>query len=227
MSPAQGALIEPLGCVLHASDRMAKARTRYTFEGRYRIRRILILGAGPAGLLFLQYLRYVKRFDGEIFVADMRDNKLSLAERFGGIPLDVRTVDLIAEITRRTRGEQIDCIIEATGSGAVFDWIPAVARRQSTLLLYGAGHSGRDIGCITPFQATEINVVTSGGASGGFDSDGTPTTYRQAMEYIYEGRIDVECLASHRYTDLAQLPHAFAEDARLDSFVKGVLVLEG
>jgi|SRR5579875_1128961 len=225
MSLIQSALVEPLGCVLHASDRMEKAAGRYTFDGRYRIRRILILGAGPSGLLFLQHLRKIRRFDGDIFVADMRDDKLALARKLGGTPLDVRSVDLTAEISDRTHGERIEYLIEATGSGTVFDWIPSLIRRQSTVLLYGAGHSGRDIGCLTAFQASEINIVTSGGASGGFDPDGTPTTYRQSMEYIHRREINVECLVSHRYTDLAQLPAAFAYDSRLDNFIKGALVL--
>ena len=63
----KGAIIEPLACVLHASDRMERSRNRYDFEGRYRIRNILITGAGPSGLLFLQYLRNIKRFDGADF----------------------------------------------------------------------------------------------------------------------------------------------------------------
>jgi len=226
MSSIRSALIEPLGCVLHASNRMENAAGRYTFDGRHRIRRILILGAGPSGLFFLQYLRNIRRFDGDIFVADMRDDKLALAMKLGGTPFDVRRINLIAEISDRTHGERIEYLIEATGSGAVFDWIPSVIRRQATVLLYGAGHSDRDIGCLTAFQASEISIVTSGGASGGFDSDGTPTTYRQSMEYIHRGEIDVECLVSHRYTMLAEVPTAFERDAQLNNFIKGVLVLE-
>lgn len=224
MSSVQGALIEPLGCVLHACDRMARARNRYTFDGVHRIRRILILGAGSAGLLFLQCLRNITRFDGDIFVADMQDDKLALAKKLGATPLDVRTFDLISEIT--TRGERAEYLVEATGSGKVFNWIPSVIRRQATVLFYGAGHSGRDIGCLTPFQAWEINLVTSGGASGGFDPDGTPTTYRQAMEYIHRGKVDVACLVSHRYPALAQLPRAFVGDFRLNNFIKGALVVD-
>jgi L-iditol 2-dehydrogenase len=226
MSSIRSALVEPLGCVLHASNRMENAAGRYAFDGRHRIRRILILGAGPSGLLFLQYLRNIIRFDGDIFVADMRDDKLALAMKLGGTPFDVRRIDLIAEIGDRTHGERIEYLIEATGSGAVFDWIPSLIRRQATVLLYGAGHSNRDIGCLTPFQASEINIVTSGGASGGFDPDGTATTYRRSMECIHRGEIDVECLVSYRYTSLAQIPTAFERDVQFNDFIKGVLVLE-
>jgi L-iditol 2-dehydrogenase len=224
VSDLEGAIIEPLACVLHASDRMESAKNRYTFSGRYPIRHIMILGAGPSGLLFIQYLRNIRNFDGEIFVTDVREGKLELAKKLGGTPLDVRRVDLIAEIHQRTRGERLQYLIEATGAGEVFDWIGSIIRPQATVLIYGGGHSGRDIGCILPFQVMENVLVTSGGASGGFDSDGTPTVYRQAMEYIRDRKINAKSLATHRYNDLAQLPQAFSQDATRDDFIKGVLV---
>ena len=49
-----GALVEPLGCVLHSGHRVERADQRYTFDGAERIKNVLICGAGPAGLLFLQ-----------------------------------------------------------------------------------------------------------------------------------------------------------------------------
>src|ERR1019366_2526013 len=103
----QGAVIEPLACVLHATDRMERSRNRYDFDGEYRIRNILITGAGPSGLLFIQYLRNVKRFDGRIFVSDMRASRLAMAEKLGATTLNVKSVDLAAEIRARTKGELI------------------------------------------------------------------------------------------------------------------------
>ena len=97
-------------------------------------------------------------------------------------------------------------------------------RRQATVLLYGGGHAGKDIGCLTQFQATETTLVTTAGASGGFDKDGTPTTYRLAMEYLCEGKIDADSLLTHRYSGLDQIARAFTEDANREDFIKGVLV---
>src|SRR5207248_10585528 len=74
-----GALIEPLGCVLHSSDRVEQSQGRFTFSGSEPIRNILICGAGPAGLLFLQYLRNVKNFEGLILTSDIRKKNLDLA----------------------------------------------------------------------------------------------------------------------------------------------------
>jgi threonine dehydrogenase-like Zn-dependent dehydrogenase len=224
MSPAKAALIEPLGCVLHASSRMERAVSRYTFDGQRRIRRILIMGAGPSGLLFLQYLRNVRKFEGEIWVADMREKKLALSKKFGGTPLDIRKVDPVAEIEKCTHGERVDYLIEASGSGSVFDWIPSLIRRQGTVLLYGAGHSGKDLNCLTPFQVLELNVVTSAGASGQFEQDRGPEIYRRSMEHIWNGTVDAEALLSHQYTELEQLQAAFREDSARDDFIKGMLI---
>jgi L-iditol 2-dehydrogenase len=183
---------------------------------------MLVLGLGPSGLLFVQYLRNVMGFDGDLFAADFQETKLELAAQFGAMPINVQKQDLVSEIQTRTEGKKLDCVIEATGSGSVFDDMPALLRRQATVLLYGAGHSGRDVGCLTPFQAAEIHLVTSGGASGGFDSDGNPSTYRAAMQALRDGRIEVSPLISHRYQQLVELEQAFVQDFRRQEYIKGI-----
>ena len=220
----KAAIIEPLACVLHASDRMERSRNRYDFDGRYRIRNILITGAGPSGLLFIQYLRHVKKFDGPIFVSDMRSSRLALAEKLGASPVDVRATDLAAEIRKRTKGELIHYWIDASGAGPIFDLPPLVLRHQATFLYYGSGHSGRDVGCMVPFQFMESNVVTSCGASGGFEADGTPVVYRRSMEYLHEGLIDADPLLTHLYAELSELQKAFQVDSLSDDYVKGAWV---
>src|SRR4030095_7057297 len=77
LSFAQSALCEPLGCIIHSSDVVAKTATRYSFTADtpdQRVRSVLICGAGPAGLLFTQYLRNVIGYRGLLLVSD--PNKL-------------------------------------------------------------------------------------------------------------------------------------------------------
>ena len=223
----EAAMIETLGCVVHACDRIDGSCTRYSFDGPRGIRYVLILGSGPSGLLFLQYLRNVMNFDGEIFVTARKPAKTEWIRKWGGTPIDVTKTDLTTEILTRTQGEKAHCVFEATGNGQAFAQIPWVLRKQGTMLLYGAGHSGVDIGCLTPFQVLEFSIVAAAGASGGFDADGTPTTYRRSMEYIRDKKIDVESLISHRYTQLSQLQQAFEKDSRAVDYVKGMLVQAG
>lgn len=63
----EAALTEPLGCIIHASDMVTPSRTRYVInadDSDRRVRSIFIFGAGPAGLMFTQYLRNVLGYDG-------------------------------------------------------------------------------------------------------------------------------------------------------------------
>ena len=94
MPALQAAIAEPLACIVHAQERSDRAATRYSWEGKHRIRHVAILGAGPSGLLFLQFLRNVRRFDGVIFVIDLREAKLDLARRLGATAIDSRHADV-------------------------------------------------------------------------------------------------------------------------------------
>lgn len=220
----QGAIAEPLACIVHAQERSDRAATRYSWESKHRIRHVAILGAGPSGLLFLQFLRNVKRFDGEIFVIDRREAKLGLARQLGATALDSRQVDIGALIHRHTQSEGIHYLIEATGSGTALGFIPKLVRKQATLLLYGAGHANLTSGCLTPWQAMELAVVSSAGASGKLSPQNGPEIYTRALQLISEGTINVECLATHRYNSLDQVPQAFSFDWHQDKFIKAVLL---
>jgi L-iditol 2-dehydrogenase len=216
------ALAEPLGCVIHAQDRADLAHTRYSWEGKRRVRHIVVLGAGPSGLLFLQYLRRERRFDGEIFVLDLKPAKLRLAEELGGTAIDAAAEDVPNVIQRATHGEGIQYLIEATGNGKAFDWIAKLSCRQATLALYGAGHGDLAPGCLTPLQAMELSVVTSAGASGRFSCEHGPEIYRRALSLIENRIINTACMASHRYERLDDVPLAFSTHRHQDDFVKAV-----
>lgn len=221
----QGALVEPLGCVLHSSHRMESAPARYTYDGPERIRNILIFGSGPAGLLFLQYLRNVRQFDGLILVSDVREKNLKLAEQFGGTPVNVSRASLEETVRERTHGEGIHYAIEACGSASVYRQIPKLIRKQSTLLIYGAGHKGQDLGVLDPLFFMEPTAVISVGASGGFDPDGRPAIYRRALEMISSGKVQVTPFVTHRYRVLEEIHNAFENDFEREDYIKGELIL--
>lgn len=223
-----GALVEPLGCIIHSSDCAEHAHARYTLAGKDhdRVRSVLIFGAGPAGLLFLQYLRKVKQFDGVILVADLRERNLKLAEEFGGKPLDISRDNLFEAVEELTAGERVHYLIEACGSATVFEQIPGVLAKQGTVLIYGAGHRARDISVLDPILFLEPTLVAAVGASGGFDHDGRPTTYRRALEFVSSGKVKVLPFVTHRYQALEDVHNAFERDFERDDYIKGLLSLE-
>jgi threonine dehydrogenase-like Zn-dependent dehydrogenase len=226
-----GALVEPVGCITHASDCVdrASARARYTLDssdkhpGGEPIRNILIFGAGPAGLLFLQYLRSVKRFDGLILVVDLREQNLRFVSTFGGTAVNAAKVDLAETVNELTRGERIHYLIEACGNAAVLKFVPSILRKQATVLIYGAGHKGQDISLLDPILFLEPTLVVSIGASGGFDADGRPRTYRQAQELVSSRRVQALPFLTHRYGALEDIHRAFEEDFMREDYIKGVL----
>ncbi len=225
MTPEHAALVEPLGCVLHSSHRVERARGRYGFDNGERIGNVLICGAGPAGLLFLQYLRNVKRYDGLILVSDIREKNLKLVEQFGGTPINVARQNLTEDVIALTRGERIHYLIEACGNSAIFEQMPGLLRKQATVLLYGHGHRGRDIGLLGNVLFLEPTLVAAVGASGGFDPDRRPTTYRRAMELVSSGNIQVLRHVTHRYAALEEIHRAFEKDFQREDYIKGVLSL--
>ena len=227
LAPELAAMAEPLGCIVHSTARLRAATARYTLnaaDASRRVRTILVCGAGPAGLLFVQYLRRVARFDGTLLVSEPNAVKRALAERFGAETLDPSAGDVVQQVHARTRGRRVELLIEASGSAAIFRQMPGVLRKQGTLLLYGHGHAGEDLSVMNAVQFLEPAIVAPAGASGGHDARGRPTTYVQALRHLERGEIDVAPLITHRYHTLDAIPGAFAGDHLRDDYVKGMVL---
>jgi L-iditol 2-dehydrogenase len=222
----QAALVEPLGCIIHSSEMMMKTPARYQFKGEKPIRSLLICGAGPAGLLFTQYLRNVIGYDGLLIVTEPNAKRRQLAAEYGATVIDPTATDLIEAVRDLTRGEKIHYLIESAGIGQLFKLMPGLLRKQATVLLYGHGHHGVDLGVLNNVQFLEPMLIAPIGASGGFDPDGRPSTYRKSLELLSTGRIDVSGFITHRYYSLEEVPQAFSKDRFGPDFIKGVAVLQ-
>jgi L-iditol 2-dehydrogenase len=220
---AGAALTEPLGCVMHACDRLTSTTARYGLHARERSS-VVIIGAGPSGLLFVQVLRRVIKYDGMLIVIEPNERKRALAERFGAEVIDPLSVDAAGFVAQRTRGRRAELVIEASGSGPAFTMIPQLLRKQGTLVLYGHGHGGVDLSVMNAVQFLEPTMIAPTGASGGFDADGRPSTYRRALRLIESGTIDVTSLITHRYESLEAVPEVFGGAHTDADYVKGVVV---
>jgi L-iditol 2-dehydrogenase len=149
----------------------------------------------------------------------------ALAADYGATVIDPSAVDLIAAVQELTHGERINYLIESAGVAAIFKQMPGLLRKQATVLLYGHGHHGVDLGVLNNLQFMEPTLVAPVGASGGFEADGRPSTYARALALIETGRINVSRMITHRYHALEQAPQAFAQDHFGEDFIKGVTVL--
>jgi L-iditol 2-dehydrogenase len=221
------ALAEPLGCIIHSIDAVARTHARYHLNGANpRVRSTLICGAGPAGLMFAQYLRRVLEYDGQLLVSEPNEEKRALALSFGADRVvDPGERDAVDAVQDETNGKGVDCLIEASGAGQVLAFIPGLIKKQATVLLYGHGHAGVDLSVLNNLMFREPTLITPVGASGGFDEDGRPSVYRRALNLIEQGRIEVASLITHRYTSLDAVQDALIKDIYTPGYIKGIVTL--
>ncbi len=224
LEPVQAALTEPLACVVHSLDAVSRATGARYALGR-DVRTALVVGAGPAGLLFTQYLRRVLKFEGRLLVSEPSAGKRALAERFGAETIDPSAEDVVEAVRARSGGRLAELVVEASGAGAVFPLLPGTIRKQATVLLYGHGRTGVDLSVLNGLQFKEPVLVSPVGGSGGFDADGRPASYRRALDLIERGTVEVAPFVSHRYASLDDVGRAFETDFHEPGYTKGVVEL--
>ena len=225
LDSVEAAITEPLGCIAHALNRAENSHKRYTLNPQKKeqsIRSILVFGAGPAGLIFIQYLRNVLGYKGLLLVSEPNPKKRELAESFGAESINPEEIDLVATIQEKTQGRGVEYVIDACGAGAVFSSIAEIIRKQGTILLYGFGHGGVDLSVLNHLQFKEVTLVCSTGASGKFDQDKRPLTDRKSLNLIESGKIKVNSWITHRYQSLKDIPQSFITDRHSPDYIKGV-----
>jgi L-iditol 2-dehydrogenase len=229
LGASEAAMAEPLGCVIHASDAVMRAQARYHLNGNQsgrQVQSVLVCGAGPAGLMFVQYLRGVLGYEGLLLVSEPNPDKRKLALKFGANhSIDPGDRDAVEAVHGYTDGRGVDYLIEASGAGRVLAFIPGLIRKQATVLLYGHGHAGVDLSVLNNLMFREPALITPVGASGGFEADGRPSAYLRALNLIEQKQIDVAPFITHRYTSLESVQTALSRDIHTPRYIKGVVTL--
>src|SRR6185369_17656875 len=139
--------------------------------------------------------------------------------------IDPAGADLVEVVHEHTGGKGVEYLIEASGSGEVFRSMPGLICKQAVVLLYGHGHAGTELSVLSSILFKEPVLVSSVGASGGFESDGRPAVYRRALNLIEEKKIEIAPLITHRYTLFADVEKALSSDIHGADYVKGVVDL--
>ncbi len=105
VSFAEAAMVEPLAVGVHAATKAQIKPGDLAF----------VMGAGPIGLVTA--LSALASGCARVFVSDLDDAKLAIAEKLGPItPINAAMTDPAAEILKATDGWGVEIVFEATGS---------------------------------------------------------------------------------------------------------------
>lgn len=126
VSGTQACLAEPLANGIHMFN-----LTRHLSP-----RNVMIIGAGPIGLLALQVFSHMA--NANVFVCDINHGRLETARRLGAIAVysDINNIDE-ASVRRETSNQGIDVVIDAVGRSATQQKALEMVRPGGAVVLIG------------------------------------------------------------------------------------------
>ncbi len=175
------AFLEPLACVVygHQVQPMLAGET------------LLIIGAGPIGLLHLLLAR--QQGVGRVIILGRRPSRLEMARRLGAdLVIDAEGTDPLVAVLAATAGRGADQVIECTGLPEVWTLCPQLARKGGRILLYGGCPAGTTVTYDTARLHYDQIIL-----QGVFHF--TPRAVREAARLLGEGAIDVSPLISGHF----------------------------
>jgi L-iditol 2-dehydrogenase len=196
------ALLEPLGVAIHAVD-FAKLRVGSS---------VVILGAGPIGLLILQVAKLAGA--DPIFITDKFPWRLKLAQKWGGVPIRYDKEDAARRVMKETRGRGVDVAIEAAWADQSVTQAAEMLRLGGRLVVVGI--SGGDQFELNASTARRKGITI-------IMSRRMKHTYPRAIRLAETGRVDLRGLVSHRYP-LKKSPEAFRLNTAYEEEVVKVMI---
>jgi len=176
VSLRHGALVEPLAVALHGVR-----RSRLEVGGR-----VLVMGAGPIGLLTLQcaWLAGARM----VAVTEVNPTRAELAHRLGATAVLDPTRDHIGvALASLTDGQGADVIYICTGAPEPCRDAMSLVRKGGQVFILGL--------CVEPVEADFISVVLNDLCIEG--SLAGRAEFPAAIDFIAQRRVDVESLISH------------------------------
>ncbi|MFW5438204.1 zinc-dependent alcohol dehydrogenase family protein [Paenibacillus apiarius] len=196
----EGAMVEPLGCVLHGFKKLELRANQH----------VLIAGGGFIGQLFLQLVKAagVAQITVSEPAAHKREALLALGAHAVVSPFDAGEAAGLRN--------SADVVIECVGRTESVELAVAAARKGGQVLLFGvAAPEAR--ASFSPFEifSKELRIM------GSFIN---PYTHEEAIALIEQGIVRIEPLISHHFR-LDELPDVMARYSGLN-VTKAVAMLE-
>ena len=200
---ADAALAEPLACVAQGVEDTALCAGQ----------KVLILGAGPIGLMFVAL---AKNLGCNVTVAGRRAPRLEAARRLGAaLVIDIGDGWNLVTKVRQATAAHFDAVIDAVGQPAVWESAVHLARKGGTVNFFGGCPAGTTVSLDTQLiHYSNLALLAS--------FHHTPRTIRRALEFIESGVIgaadfvDGEC-------PLTRLPELFKSMAAGNHAIKTLI----
>lgn len=196
-------LTEPLSCVY------ASLKTCRVEPGNY----VVILGAGPMGLMHLKMCKWA---GAKVISVDILDGRLETAAAMGADycvnPVSANHID---EIRKITNGNGAEAVIASLGIPKVIEDNLKLTRKGGTFNIFGGPPAGQTIS-VDPrwLHYCEIRLTGTFAAS--------PTDFKECLDLIVRGEIEVEDLISDRFTLDSFLDAV--EKAKNQEMIRGIVV---
>ncbi|MBU7010399.1 MAG: alcohol dehydrogenase catalytic domain-containing protein [Theionarchaea archaeon] len=165
----EAAFVEPVACCIHAWERVT------ILPGDA----VLIVGAGPIGLLHLELAKV--NHAGTVYMADVKENRLKLAEKRGGIPINVN----------RDTAVKGDIVIVAAGNKNAYEYALKSVRKGGQISFFAECPPDSQI-VLDPNLIYSKELTVTGSYSS------TPFGHWKALNLIKK-TINVKELITHRF----------------------------
>jgi len=199
----EGALMEPLSVGVYAIHR----------SGLKAGQSVVIIGAGPIGLVTLQVARAAGA--GSIIVFDLDVGRLAIAKKLGASAVVNSKDGSPQEQVRTLTNERgVDIVFDAAGSPKTAALAVHLARRGGRVVMIGFPIEDNFPYPLVSAMAKEADIVTVFRYA---------NVYQSSIDLVSARRIDLKSLVTHRFP-LEQTERAFQlSDRREDGVLKAIV----
>jgi len=179
ISAEHAALIEPLGCAIHAVER-----------GDVKLGDVVVqMGCGTLGLCMVAATRL--KNPGLLIAMDLIDYRLELAEQFGAdVTVNPAKEDAVQRVRDLTDGYGCDVLIEATGNAEAITPALHMMRKLGTFVEFSVMRDLSTADWTIIGDAKELNIHGAHLA---------PYTFPIAIDYLARGLIRIEPIVTHAF----------------------------
>jgi len=208
VSDADGALTEPLACVVKSLDR----------AGCVAGASLLIIGLGVMGQLHVVLARHLGA--RQIIAADLVASRCQRALGLGAdVALEVSQGDLVEQVLAQTDGEGAEIVIVGPATVAALEQGLACAARGGTVVQFMGTEPSERLSLSTfDFYFRELRLVPSYSCG--------PLETRRALELIAHGVVRAEQVVTHRFP-LDQAGEAYRVAALDKTAIKALVTFDG